>query len=80
MLAAKEMAIGYINKMSEERVISALDYLRFLYEQRLPFEVTSKDELYSKIDEGLEDMQQGRVQPYKDAMQDIRKELTQYGV
>jgi len=59
MLAVKEMAIRYINEMPEERLESALDYLQLLCEKEPPFAVNSKDDLYKKIDEGLEDMRQG---------------------
>ena len=79
MLAVKERAISYINEMPEEQVASALDYLRFLCEQRFPFEITNKDELYRKIGEGLEDMQQGRVQPFAESMQEVRQELARLG-
>jgi len=34
-----------------------------------------KYELYRLIDEGLEDEMAGRVQPFRKAMEDIRKEL-----
>ncbi|MCL2603445.1 MAG: hypothetical protein FWD90_03090 [Defluviitaleaceae bacterium] len=80
MLAIKEKAIGYINEMPDERLASALDYLRFLCERKPPFEIIAKDEFYNKINEGMDDMRQGNVQPLATAMADIRRELTQYGV
>ena len=36
-----------------------------------------KYELYRLIDEGLEDEKAGRVQPFREAMAEIRKELKQ---
>jgi len=80
MLAVREKAIEYINEIPEDRLASALDYLRFLCEPKNPLEVSSLEELYNRIDEGLEDIQRGRVQPFNEAIQEIRQELAQYGV
>ncbi|MCL2665400.1 MAG: hypothetical protein FWE82_07295 [Defluviitaleaceae bacterium] len=77
MLAIKEKAISYINEMPDERLASALDYLRFLCERKPPFEITAKDEFSAKINEGIDDMQQGNVQPLAMFMADIRRELAQ---
>ena len=41
-----------------------------LYDQML-----SKIELYSKIADGLKDIQYGKTQPFDEAMSDIRKDL-----
>ena len=35
----------------------------------------AKIELYSKLAEGLKDIQEGRVQPFEEAMSDIKQEL-----
>ena len=35
----------------------------------------AKIDLYAKLAEGLKDVQEGRVQPFHEAMADIRKEL-----
>jgi predicted transcriptional regulator len=80
MLAIKERAINYINEMPDERLASALDYLRFLCEREPTFEITTKDKFYAKINEGMDDMRQGNVQPLAMAMADIRRELSQHGV
>jgi len=80
MLAVREKAIEYINEIPEERLVSALDYLRFLCEPKHPLGVQSKEELYSRIDEGLDDIQNGKVQPFDEAMQEIRQDLVRYGV
>jgi len=60
MVAIREKAIGYINELPEESLVNVISYLRFLVEQKHPLEVTSKEELYRRIDEGLEDARQGR--------------------
>ena len=77
MTAIRNEAIGYINELSEEKLMGAIDYLRNLCEKKHPFEITSKEDLYSKIDEGLEDVQQGRVRPFKEAMTDMRKRIAE---
>ncbi|MCL2388031.1 MAG: hypothetical protein FWC89_10860 [Defluviitaleaceae bacterium] len=43
-------------------------------------DITNEEEFHKFIEEGLEDVRQGRVQPFKDAMREIRQELAQYGV
>ena len=45
-----------------------------------PLEVSSKEELYKRLNEGLDDVANGRGKPLEEAMKDIRKELAQYGV
>lgn len=37
--------------------------------------IIAKIELYSKLAEGLKDIQEGRVQPFEEAMSDIKQEL-----
>ena len=80
MLAIRERAIGYLNEVPEEKLPGVIDYLRFVCEPKHPLEVTTREEFYRRIDEGLEDMRQGRVQPFEEAMQEIRQKLAQYGV
>ncbi|MCL2362349.1 MAG: hypothetical protein FWC73_11130 [Defluviitaleaceae bacterium] len=71
MVAIRNKAIEYINELPEERLVSALNYLRFLGEQTHPLEITSKEVLYRKIDNGLEDVAHGRVRPFDDVMEEI---------
>jgi len=77
MTAMKSEAIGYINELSEEKMISVLNFLRSIRMAKHPLEVSSKEELYRKLNEGLDDIENGLVQPFEEAMQDIRKELAQ---
>ena len=56
------------------------DIMRFVSAANHPLEATNKEEIYKWIDEGMEDIQQGRTQPLNEAMQEVRRELTQYGV
>ena len=51
MLAIREMAIEYLNEVPEEKLPGVIDYLRFVCEPKNPLEVTSKEELYKRIDE-----------------------------
>ena len=37
--------------------------------------IIAKIELYSKLAEGLKDIQEGRVQPFEEVMSDIKQEL-----
>ena len=48
--------------------------------EKHPIKVSNKDELYKKLQEGLDDIENGRAQPFDEAMREIRKELAQYGV
>ena len=43
-------------------------------------QLTGSAELYKLIDEGLEALNRGEVQPLDEAMADIRRELAPYGV
>ena len=38
-------------------------------------QLLAKIDLYSKLAKGLKDVQEGKVQPYNEAMSDIRKDL-----
>jgi|GEM_PF-2860703 len=44
-------------------------------EPKHPLEVTSKEELYKRIDKGLEDVRQGRVRPFDDVINGIMDDL-----
>jgi len=79
-IGSKRNGYRLYKRNAEKQIASALDYLCFLCEKRFPFEVTSRNELYRKIDEGLEDMRQGRVQPFAETMQEVRQGLEQYGI
>ena len=43
-------------------------------------QLTGREELYRLIDEGLTAVERGEVQPFDEAMADVRRELAQYGV
>jgi len=70
--------IGYINELPEDKLYSALDYIRFLCEKKYHVGISSEEELFNEIEKGLEDVRQGRVRPFKEAMADIRKRVV-YG-
>ena len=38
-------------------------------------QLVGKQELYKQIDKGMEDVRNGRVRPYKEAMADIRQRI-----
>ena len=38
-------------------------------------QLLAKIDLYSKLAKGLQDVQEGKVQPFDEAMDDIRKDL-----
>ncbi|MCL1884952.1 MAG: hypothetical protein FWF81_14495 [Defluviitaleaceae bacterium] len=80
MTAVRNEAIGYINEMPEEKLTSALDFLRGLCEKKHPLEITSEEEFYNKLEEGLDDMRNGRGVPIEDAMRDLRQRVESYGV
>lgn len=80
MIDIRSEIMGYINEIPEERLPSALDYLRFLCETKNPLEITSKKELYRKIDEGLDDLEHGRDEPFEDTMRDLRQMVVGYEV
>lgn len=80
MTAIRDRAIGYINEMPEEKVHSLIEIIHYLAEEKHPLEISSMEELYKRLDEGLDDVANGRGKPLAEAMKDIRKELAQYGV
>jgi hypothetical protein len=56
------------------------EYINEIPEEKHPLEISSMEELYNRMDEGLDDVANGRGKPLAEAMKDIRKELAQYGV
>ena len=78
--AIRKEAIEYINELPEEKLGNVITYLRNIGAKKNPVEVTTKEELYARLEEGLEDIRQGRVQPFDEAMREIRQELEQYGI
>jgi hypothetical protein len=77
MTAIKDRAIGYINEMPEEKVHSLIEIIHYLAEEKHPLEISSIEELYKRLDEGLDDVANGRGKPLAEAMKDIREKLTQ---
>jgi hypothetical protein len=75
MTAIKDEAIGYINAMPEEKMISAISFLRKLQGAKHPLEITSKKELYKKLDKGMDDIKNGRVYPFDEVMDEIMDDL-----
>lgn len=80
MLAIRSEAIGYINEMSEEKLTSALEFLRGLCDKNHPLEITSKEELFKKLEVGLDDMKHGRGEPFEDTIRGLRNMVVQYDV
>jgi hypothetical protein len=80
MTAIRSEAIGYINDFPEEKLMGVIKFLRSVHATKHPLEITSKEELYRHLEEGMDDIKNGRSQPFEESMQDIRKELAQYGV
>jgi hypothetical protein len=58
--AIKDSAIGYTKEMPEEKH---------------PLEISSTEELYRKLDKGLSDIENGRVRPFDDVMDEIMDNL-----
>jgi len=80
MTAIRSEAIGYINDFSEEKMMGVIKFLRSVNAAKHPLEITSKEELYKRLEEGMDDIANGRGKPLEESMKDIRKELAQYGV
>jgi len=80
MLATRERAVEYLYEIPEDKLPGVIDYLRFMCAPQNPVEVTTKEEFIRRIEEGLDDIQQGRVLPLDEAMQEIKQALAQYGV
>jgi len=78
--AIRNEVISYINELPEEKLSSALDYVRFLREKKHSWEATCIEDVYRSIDEGLDDIENGRVKPFDEAMSEIREKLAKYGV
>ena len=43
-------------------------------------QLTGREELYRLLDEGLEDIKNGQVEPFEDVMSDIRKRIAGHGI
>ena len=50
----------------------SLQVLRVLYEKKHPLKIASEEDFYNKLEEGLDDMLNGRGVPIEDAMYDLR--------
>ena len=75
MTAIMNEAIGYLNQLPEAELINVTEYLKRLSEKKHSLEITSKEELYRKIDKGLDDIKNGRSRPFGEAMDDIMSGL-----
>ncbi|MCL2050058.1 MAG: hypothetical protein FWG87_15160 [Defluviitaleaceae bacterium] len=71
MTAMRNEAIAYINKMPEEKIENAVNYLRLLHEKRNPAEASGIEEVYERIEAGLEDFKHGRSRPFEEVMGEI---------
>ena len=80
MTAIRNEAIGYINELPEEKLVSALEYLKRLCEKEHPLQVKSKEELYSRIDAGLDDLKNCRGEPFEDTIRDLRQRIARHEV
>ena len=77
MTAIINEAIGYLNQLPEAELINATEYLKRLTEKKHPLEITSKEELYKKIEAGLDDMKNGRSKPFDEVMLELRQNIIQ---
>ncbi|MCL1884141.1 MAG: hypothetical protein FWF81_10380 [Defluviitaleaceae bacterium] len=73
-------AIGYINELPEDKLDVVVNYLRNIRAKKNPLEVTTKEELYRRLEEGLDDIENGRVYPFEDVMREMRDLIKQYEV
>ena len=80
MTTIRSRAIEFIHEIPEEKLTSLLDYMQFLCEKKHPLEITSKEQLYRHLDEGMDDLKNGRYEPFEDTMRDIRQMIAQYDV
>ena len=77
MMAIRENAMRQLEIVPDEKLQWVIDYMRLVCESSPPYEVTTKEVFYRNLDEGLEDMRQGRVRPFQDAMTELMGELQQ---
>ncbi|MCL2404282.1 MAG: hypothetical protein FWC92_01915 [Defluviitaleaceae bacterium] len=75
MVAIRKDAIRQLEQVPEDKLQGVIEYMRLVCEPSPPYDVTTKEEFYEKIEAGLEDMQQGNVRPFSDVMKEIRNEL-----
>ncbi|MCL2198658.1 MAG: hypothetical protein FWB80_07025 [Defluviitaleaceae bacterium] len=78
--AIRNEVISYINELPEDKLSSALDYVRSLREKKHPWEATCIEDVYRSIEEGLDDLENGRCEPFEDTMRDLRKMVATYEV
>lgn len=77
MIAMRESAMRQLERLPEDKLQGVIDYMRLICEPSPPYDVATKEEFYTKIEEGLEDLQQGRARPFRDVMKEIKSELQQ---
>ena len=75
MVAMREVAIRELERVPDDRLQGVIESIRLACEPSPPYEVKTKEEFYSNIEEGLEDMRQGRVRPYREVFKEIKDEL-----
>jgi predicted transcriptional regulator len=75
MIAMRELAMQELARVPEDRLQGVIESIRLACEPSPPYEVTTKEEFYRNIEEGLEDMRQGRVRPYREVFREIKDEL-----
>ncbi|MCL1843027.1 MAG: hypothetical protein FWF79_04380 [Defluviitaleaceae bacterium] len=78
MTATRERVLQQLEYVPEDKLQSLFDYMRFVCEPSPPYEITTKEEFYRNIEEGLEDVRQGKVQPAEEAFEDIWQELAKH--
>jgi hypothetical protein len=70
--AIRNEAIGYINELPDEKLRIVINYLRNIGAKKNPVEVTTKEELYARLEAGLEDIRHGRVTSMEEVMREAR--------
>jgi len=79
-MTIRNEAIGYINELPEDKLDIVINYLRNIRAKKNPVEVTTKEELYRRLEEGLDDIKNGRVHPFEDVMREVHDLIDQYEV
>jgi len=75
MVAIRESAMRQLERLPEDKLQGVIDYMRFMCEPSPPYDVATEEEFHTRIEEGLEDMRQGKVRPFRDVMKEIKGEL-----
>jgi predicted transcriptional regulator len=78
--AIRNEAIGYINELPEDKLDAVLHYLREIRTKKNPVEVSTKEELYRRLEEGLDDIANGRVHSLEEVMREARAVIDQYAI